>query len=680
MSMLHELARAVGLQIEWQDAAGTAQRVSDQSLTAILSALGHDAQSDAAAARSLAHHREQLGRNRFVSADRGEEFILPLQWFAAGELTAGNDAATGELRLETGAVQLLSLSVGPEGALVPGIAVVGYHKLIIAGQVIRLAIAPPRCRLILDATNGRQAWGVSLQIPSLCNGVEGQAGAFGDLGALAAAAAPLGRAGADALAISPVHALFPADASRFSPYAPSSRLFLNILLGNPGLLGHPQADVADTGCNALIDWSAAIPARIGWLRQVFAMQTQETRDEVSKWRLQMGPALKQHALFDALHTHFFATGATGWQGWPEPYHDPAGEAAQTFATDHCEEVDFFVFAQWLARISLDHAQAQAREAGMTIGLICDLAVGMDAGGSHAWGSGGELLDGLSVGAPPDQLGPDGQDWGITALSPFAMQRNGFQGFIATLRAGLGSAGGIRIDHALGLRRLWVIPAGASSGEGAYLSYPFEDMLRIAAIESHRASAVVIGEDLGTVPAGLRERLKARAVAGMRVLWFEQAGDDFLPPAAWDHDAVAMTGTHDLVTIAGWWTGRDQAWNRQIGRGSHHHTEAEDKATRALQRQALWNAFVASGAASGACPPTDEPAAVIVAALRHLAMTPCPLVIATIEDLLGLVEQPNLPGTIDEHPNWRRRLSQPLAMLLALPEVAARTDALNESCQ
>ena len=258
----------------------------------------------------------------------------------------------------------------------------------------------------------------------------------------------------------------------------------------------------------------------------------------------------------------------------------------------------------------------------------------------------------------------------------ALRRTGFDGFIRTLRANMAHAGGIRIDHALGLRRLWLVPDGASPTEGAYLTMPLDDMLRIIAIESQRAQAIVIGEDLGTVPEGLRPRLEERALLGMRVLWFERDEDGaFIPPAEWDEQAVAMTGTHDLPTVAGWWTGRDIDWNRDLDRGVPAE-QAEQE--RTADRRLLWQAFGKAMSTAAEIPPIDNPSSVVDAALTHVASSPCQLAILPIEDLIGAVEQPNLPGTIDQHPNWRRRMRDTTEALLARHAVIARTAAINEA--
>jgi 4-alpha-glucanotransferase len=278
-----------------------------------------------------------------------------------------------------------------------------------------------------------------------------------------------------------------------------------------------------------------------------------------------------------------------------------------------------------------------------------------------------VLAGLTVGAPPDQINPYGQNWGLTAFSPQALRGSGCAPFLATLRAAMRHAGGVRIDHVMGLTRLWLIPEGAAPTEGAYLTYPLDDLLRLIAIESQRHKAIVIGEDLGTVPDGFRQKLDGAGISGLRVLWFEHDGTGFRLPAAWSEDSVAMTSTHDLATVAGWWTGRDLETRARIG------WEA-DTVTRAKDRQDLWHAFREAGVAPADDAPAD-PAPVVDAAVDFVARTPSRLALVPLEDLLGLEEQPNLPGTIDQHPNWRRRYGPPADRMFDDPDVAARARAL-----
>lgn len=611
MSRLHDDATAAGLQRDWRDANGRPQRVDDTVLEAILTRLDTNPPA-----------------TPFLSAEAGAPLKLP--------------AGAYDLVLEDGTTAQLSRVDGHLRA--PDI--IGYHQLTIAGRPTTLAVAPLRCPQ--PPGNG---WGVAVQIPSLRGAADT---AYGDFGTLAETAAAFGRVGCSALAISPTHALFPADPSRFSPYSPSTRLFHNVLLADPTLIGAPQPPAPSPD---LIDWQHAIPARLAHLRTVFDAAGEAIHTALAAYRAEGGAPLEAHARFDAFDA---ALGGGGWRAWPTMYRDPASAAVQRFATEHSENITFYAFLQWLADESLAAAQRTAR-ATMPIGLVADLAVGMDLSGSHGWSRRDELLTGLTIGAPPDPLGPDGQNWGITALDPFALARTGFAAFIETIRTALAHAGGIRIDHALGLDRLWVVPEGARASDGAYLTMPGEHLKRIVAIEAHRAGAIVIAEDLGTVPPGFRDDLATRGMLGMRVLLFERddAGD-FVPPKRWRRGAVAMTGTHDTPTMAGWWNGRDITWGRRLGRAGMDMAAEQ----RVVEKASLWKAIDGEGA-----PPAEPP---LDAILSAVADAPVPLAIIPLEDLLGLEEQPNIPGTIDEHPNWRRRMPQASAKLLENPETLQKS--------
>ena len=293
----------------------------------------------------------------------------------------------------------------------------------------------------------------------------------------------------------------------------------------------------------------------------------------------------------------------------------------------------------------------------------DLAVGMDPAGSHAWSQPNDILRDLVIGAPPDLFSPNGQNWGITSFSPRALMTTGFAPFLATVRTALRNAGGVHVDHIIGLQRLWLVPRGAAAADGAYFNYPLTDLLRLLALESHRHKAVVIGEDLGTVPAGFRDKLKQHGIHGMRVLWFERSSIRFAAPDDGSVTGVAMTSTHDLPTLAGWWRGDDinvRAAHGLLGVG--YDVEALH-AERAKDRAALWRAFQAAGIVTGLRPSADETQTFVGAAIRFVASTPAALFLLPLEDALGLNEQPNLPGTINQHPNWRRRTHRSVDRLL-----------------
>lgn len=648
MEQLHALAHACGVAREWTDVDGRQQMVADDALAAALAALGHAAGSARQIARSLAAVEEsRAALPPMLVADCGASIPLPF--------TPARAEATGE----DGITRALAL----EGNRLTAPDALGYYDLVLDGRALKLAVAPAKCPLPNAA--GRRPWGVSLQIPALRGA---QPSPFGTFGELAEAARQFGAAGADALAINPVHALFPGHGVGYSPYSPSSRLFLNGAMGDPALAGLPPlAPSAEAG--PLIDWAGALPRRLAELRKVFAALTPAQRSRMTATDDAM---LRRHALFDALDCHFRPAGAHGWRDWPAAFHDPAGPAANRFAAEHPDEIAFHLFVQWLARQGLEAAQSAAKDAGMGVGLIADLAVGVDPSGSDAWSLRHAMLDGLTIGAPPDPLGPLGQNWSITGFSPEGLRASAYEPWIAMIRAGLSAGGGLRIDHAFGLARLWVIPEGGATRDGAYLGYPFDDLIRLATLEAHRANAFIIAEDLGTAPYGFTQAVTERQMLGMRVLWFERAADHgFIGAADYEPLSAAMSGTHDTVTVAGWWRGRDLDWAEQLGRLPEGTTRAEAEAIRDWDRGLLWSTLDHTAPR----PAPDNPAPVVDAAIAHIARTPAAIALVALEDLLGLEEQPNLPGTITEHPNWRRRLDAPTGDLIADAQVRQRCTIL-----
>lgn len=680
---LRDLARRAGIEVEWQDYAGRPQVVLPDVLRAILAALGlpADTRSQAANSRRLVARRTAL------------EDLPPLVTATAGRPTrlelGASDPQIAELQLERGGSRTITLMPARGRLRVPAVPETGYHRMQIGGRQIVLAVAPAQCRMIEDVVPDARLWGLAAQVYGLRSRGDG---GIGDAGGIASLAESAALGGADALALSPMHALFSAHPERFAPYSPSSRLFLNPLHAAPALVFGPErvaqvlheAGLAETFARLealpLIDWPQSARAKLALFRALFdglvdgPESTSPLGADFARFRADGGALLLEHARFEALH------GARmpehDWRRWPVDLRDPTGPAVATFAAAHGREVLFHTFLQWIADRSLAAAEAQARQAGMRIGLVCDLAVGMDATGSHAWSRQRDILGGLSIGAPPDLFNPRGQAWGLTNFSPRALVDGGFGPFIATLRAVLRHAGGVRIDHAMGLTRLWLTPEGASPAEGAYLTYPVVDLLRLLALESARHNAVVIGEDLGTVPPGFRETLALAGAHGMRVLWFER--DDhggFARPGAWDRLAVAMTSTHDLPTVAGWWRGSDIAVRAELGRLGEGVSAESVVAERAAERPALWHSFVTEGLGEGGPPAPDAPDAVVDAALRFISRTPSPLCLAPVEDVLGQQQQPNLPGTIDQHPNWRRRSPAPADVLLGGEAAAKRIAAL-----
>ncbi len=664
--LLETLATRAGLSTRWEDAFGRTHAVTPDNLTAALAALGLDARSnDDARALVATLEREDADLAPRLTGDAGGELVLPVR--------------PGAWRMESehGAVSSGTATAANGGARLTLPAEPGYYRLEIDGRETGVAVAPPRCFGIanafaapgLERGHAPRGWGLAQQLYALRRPGDG---GVGDFTALAEFVREAAAHGASAVSISPVHAQFSADPDRFSPYAPSSRIMLNVL---HVAADHPGEEAARLETLDLVDWPAVGRDRLRRLRRSFDSGVAD--DGFAAWRAGQGDKLESHALFEALHAHLWREkgGAWHWKDWPEQFRDPHAPGAVAFAAAHPDEITFHAWLQHRADQELGMAQQAATDAGMAIGLVSDLAVGTDSGGSHCWSRQGETLIGLTVGAPPDLLQRAGQNWGITAFSGRGLRANGFRAFIEMLEGAMRHAGGVRIDHAMGLNRLWVVPEGRSAADGAYLQLPETDLIRLVRLESVRNRAIVLGEDLGTVPAGFQDRLQQAGIDGMRVLWFERDDKGFNSPAGWTRQASAMTSTHDLPTVAGWWKGHDIGTRRALG-GSEAD-EQRELAERATARTELWTAMQASGAASGPTPAVWDTVPVVDAAVAQVGGSACELAMVPTEDALGLEEQPNVPGTVTEQPNWRRRLHDPVGMVLSGERTTLRLRRLEQ---
>lgn len=691
MSELRALAEEAGISTRWVRADGEQAEVEDKPLRQILAAMDLPCETETQCRQSrseLAEERRRTALPPMLTGWCGDGIeIDPLSG-----LHGHGYKLTIEGRVHEGSFP----SDRAEPLILPPIVVPGYHTLETNGRQVTLAVAPRRCFELSDMSEGRQGdrrfWGLAVQLYSLRR--EGDGG-IGDFTALRMLAQAAGSRGASALAISPVHAMPGMGISHFSPYSPSSRLFLNALHIDPGTIIDPEtmnALIAEDICAtrvrsgledaSLIDWSVASHWRINLMRKLFERFRTEGGDEAAfaAFRREGGEALEDHARFEALRAYCVMQGVEAyWPKWSQEYRDPRRPEVAAFAQQHAEEVDFQVFLQWQAARGLEAAQQAARASSMPIGLISDFAIGSDSGGSHAWSRQGEMLNNLSIGAPPDLFNTEGQDWGLVTLCPRAMRREGFHAYIEMLRAVMRHAGGVRIDHILGLSRLWMVPQGATPACGAYLRYPMQDMLRLLALESHRNRTIVIGENLGTIPEGFNEAILGAGVLGMQVLWFMRDGNDFLPPDEWASDGVAMTTTHDLPTVSGWWDGCDIAWKCRLNILNPKATLDSEVHQRACERHALRHAlheFREEVPANSSGPePEDAPLGDI---FSFVGSTPAPLVIVPLEDVLAETQQPNLPGTVEEHPNWRRRVSVSADKILNDPLIEDRLGELADA--
>lgn len=556
----------------------------------------------------------------------------------------------------------------------------GYHRLRIDGLPGETLVvcAPPRCHQPPALAQGGRLWGFTLQLHGLRSRRNWGFGDFSDLAQFVARAA---RQGADGVGLNPLHALFPHNPAHQSPYSPSSRAHLNVLYidveavpdlrdcaAAQALLRSPafQARLEALRAEPLVDHAGVAAAKYQMLELLYRRFRARAPgdaevESMARFRDQGGDALREHALFEALQAHLHAAdpSAWGWPAWPEAYRDHGGAAVAAFAAEHAERIGFFEYLQWQAARQLAAVSARCAELGMAIGLYLDLAVSVDRGGSDAWRHRDSFAFEVRVGAPPDAFNPNGQDWGLPPLRPDRVRAGQYRIFIEALRANMRGAGAIRIDHVMVLMRLFWIPSRGTPRDGSYVGYPYQELFAILALESQRQRCLVIGEDLGTVPDALRDALRSHGVQSYRLLYFERESDGaFRAPEAYPREAVVAVSTHDLATLAGWWSAHDLRVRFELGLVPDAAQFEQQMLERANDRDRLLDAVqqrvgLSPASLAAAADGVLDPEAV-AAVHAYLAAAPSGLMMVQLEDALGELDQPNLPGTTFEHPNWQRR--------------------------
>jgi 4-alpha-glucanotransferase len=686
----HAVAVQLGIETRHTDALGVVHEPDAETLAAMVSAFGLPARPDQAAAaladmKAESLHLEPL---RIVAAEAPALDLPiangPIEWRLDCEQ---GDHVAGQWNPDDGKLRL------------PGDVPLGYHRLRLSVdgtiETFDIAVAPTACYLPPELEPGARGWGLTTQLYSLRSKRGWGMGDFTDLAALTRAA---GASGAITVGINPLHALFASEPRHTSPYSPSSRAQLDYLYIDPGAVPGfaddpairdlaPEAALKAARKGELVDHAAVAALKRPVLEALYrrfhdvdlaAGARTKAANAFRRFQKAGGKPLAAFAIFEALHEHFNSNhGQFSWFDWPSELRDPNSKAVADFAAAHRDRVEFFEFLQWQADSQLGAAVEAGRAAGLSLGLYRDLAVGVNPQGAEAWADQGIVVPGMAIGAPPDPLSRAGQDWGLAPVNPLALRHQGFQPFIAALRANMRHAGVLRIDHVMSLQRLYWVPAGRSAVAGAYVNYPFAELLRLVALESQRQRCAVIGEDLGTVPSGFRETMQAANVMSYRVVMFERHLDgNFIAPAAYPPLAAASAATHDLATLKGFWLGRDIAWRQQLALYPDTAAEAADIADRhtarwqlleALEREAL----VPRHRFAEFLPPKGEPvytAELGEAILTYLARSRARLLLVQIEDVAGEVEQANLPGTSETHPNWRRRLSAKLNDILQSREM------------
>ncbi|VVJ17013.1 4-alpha-glucanotransferase (amylomaltase) (EC [Amycolatopsis camponoti] len=611
-SALHQLADRYGVATRYENADQVWVEVEDDVVVAVLGQFGVDATSDDAIARAL-DVRETPGR-------------LP-PTIVLKEGSTRSLGTNAEIFLEDGGRRV---TAGELPADLP----LGWHRIVTADQDVVLAVVPAKLPDVPPA------WGWMLQLYALHSAGSWGIGDYADLATFAARSASELDAGV--LLVNPVQAFSPAHPVERSPYSPASRRFANpIYLRVTATETFERADAATREAveslvpdrdGELIDYDKVWTAKRAALELLWPHRVEELPEDRD---------LEDFALFCALAEQHGAD----WREWPEPLRNPAGPEVEKAREELKDRVGFHTWLQHLCREQLETARKAAKDAGMTVGIVHDLPVGVHPGGADTWAARDVFAADVRVGAPPDAFNQQGQDWNLPPWRPDKLAEAGYAPFRDVIRGVLRYADGIRVDHIAGLWRLWWIPPGEPAHRGTYVHYDAEAMVGVLALEAHRAGAIVVGEDLGTVEETVTETMHERGMLSSAVLWFERdwdaPGKPFTRPAEWDPAAMASISTHDLPTVTGWLRGEHVRVRAELGlldRG----VEAEEEAA-AAEREALFELVAREGI------PDDDP---VVALHTLLAEAASRLVLTSPADVAGQVRQPNLPGTVDQYPNWR----------------------------
>ena len=591
----------------------------------------------------------------------------------------------------------------------------GYHRfsILMPGEKSRdrgsraqvttsLIVAPERCYLPAALEGEGRVWGPALQLYALRSARNWGIGDFTDL---KNAIEIVGRTGAGVVGLNPLHALFPHNPHHKSPYSPSSRLFLNLLYLDVeavpefsecaparALVEDPQFQARLRALRAaeLVDYPGVAELKRQVLELVFAhflerhLCTDTERGRAFRqYRQAQGEALERFAAYHALQEHFHAQDPDvwGWPVWPAEYRDPASAAVQRFIESHGERITYYAWLQWLADQQLAACGLCSWTLGLGVGLYQDLAVSVDRAGAEAWAWQDLYALGASIGAPPDDFNLHGQDWGLPPLIPERLTESAYAPFIAVLRANMRHAGALRIDHVMGLMRLFWVPSGAKPVDGCYVYYPFHDLLGILALESQRNRCMVVGEDLGTVPDEVRAALGPSGVLSYRLLLFEREQDgSFKPPAAYPAQSLVSASTHDLPTLKGFWLGHDLDLRASLQLFTTEEARAQQIVNRAQDRaRLLWvlerEGLLPPGLSVDPVSAPEMTPELVLAIHAYLARSPAKVMMVQMEDVFGQLEQVNLPGTLDQHPNWQRKLPLNLEEWNADPRFTATAEVL-----
>jgi 4-alpha-glucanotransferase len=586
----------------------------------------------------------------------------------------------------------------------------GYHELqlLISRKIVsrcRFIVAPTRCFIPKSIEDGKKVWGLSVQLYCLRSNRNWGIGDFSDLSTLVKESAALG---ADFIGLNPIHALYPANPDVCSPYGPSSRRWLNYLYIDPTIIdgfqssatqkwmqdNNIEAQLEQLRAKDFVDYAGVAEIKHKALEIIFSvykkmyLQKKTPQNEAFKrFVKEGGDSLQTLAVFEALQTTLKHDGKEfwGWPAFPEEYRSADLPEVAVFAKKEKKLVEFYLFLQWQAAEQFANASADASKAGMEIGLYRDLAVGVSDGSAEIWGNKDLYCTDASVGAPPDILGPLGQKWGLPPMDPSVLVEQQYQPIIDLFASNMYRSGALRIDHVMALLRLWWVHKEDHASDGAYVDYPVDDLLAILALESVRNKSLVIGEDLGTVPDSIRDKLNANGIYSYRVFFFEQSEDGgFFSPSHYPVQSMATLTTHDMPTLIGYWHCDDLALGKEVGLYPDPEVLSSLYDNRHENKQHILDTLHGHGSISSAIS-HDVNYVGMTTELNfgmqtHMASGSSALLSVQLEDWLQMDKPVNIPGTYDEYPNWRRKLSHNLDDIFANKDVIALAAELSERRQ
>ncbi|MDX7987126.1 4-alpha-glucanotransferase [Xenorhabdus sp. 12] len=729
---LDELATEAGIASEFINAYGKPQAIPAEIRHRILHAMNADIPCDKPVPHSDAFTHTAFLPDVTVLL-QGQEITLPLgdtnsyQWQIH---TEQGETFHGRCQHHFTLSTLLPLGYHTLTLIPEAGQENGSQRQSVQSQSMQLIVAPERCYEPQAIKNGEKLWGACIQLYTLRSETNWGIGDFGDLKFMLRKLAPLGGA---FVGLNPLHAIYPAMPENASPYSPSSRHWLNIIYIAVNQvedfkysadsqawwqLPETQLKLQQARQTEWVDYSTVMALKMSALRLAYPhfksrLETDPQQIHFQQFVLKGGTTLYFQAAYDALHHKLHGENSIywGWPVWPEEYREPESEAVKAFCHAHSEEVEFFLWLQWLADTQLAECFSISQANHMPIGIYRDLAVGVAQGGSETWCNRNIYCTKASVGAPPDILGPKGQNWGLPPMNPHVLKAQAYQPFIELLRSNMRHCGALRIDHVMSLLRLWWIPQGETADKGVYVYYPVDDLLAILALESQRNHCLVIGEDLGIVPEEIVDKLRIQGVYSYKVFYFERNDKgEYRSPDEYPVQAMATITTHDLPTLRGFWQKGDLTLGESIGLYPDKALLTELYTERKRCKQALLASLNQYGYLSEPAimstednlhPPqqttlqqSTSQNAIRQKALqtenelpmsapinqgihRYIAHSNCALLGLQPEDWLDMASPVNIPGTTTEYPNWRRKLTATLETIFADEHINQLLQTVNE---